>query len=251
MKRCIEIVRRQAIMALLAVTALMISTTVAPFTSETANGQAPIVRATDIPAIDIPATGTPAARDPAANTQPANRQPSNLQPGETPADRPSPNPHEAQTSDGEDLGRTSTGRVGDHPLRDIAERMVEAQGRLRNHDTSSQTLTVQRQIVDGLTQLIERQQQQQSSSQQSAAQRRAAPPGTSAGDRPGSTGGQGTRLDSDHGERGSNPLFRQLWGHLPDEVRRQVETPLHEKFLPQYDELIQAYFKRLANERPE
>jgi hypothetical protein len=46
-------------------------------------------------------------------------------------------------------------------------------------------------------------------------------------------------------------LVKKAWGHLPPRLREQlINTPL-DRFLPEYEQLIEDYFRRLAEERGE
>ncbi len=158
-------------------------------------------------------------------------------PQDTKIDRP------GAVSQGEDVGTGDT-----HPLQQIGSMMVDVKGRLHNRDTSADTLAMQHNIIEGLTQLIDK--ELQSASQQSGTSNQMETPSTVTGQRPGAPTGSGAAQNSDGGTGNMELLFQRIWGHLPDQIRQEVETPLHEKFLPQYDDLIQDYFKRLANENP-
>jgi hypothetical protein len=43
--------------------------------------------------------------------------------------------------------------------------------------------------------------------------------------------------------------LRRIWGHLPEKEREEMIAALGEQFLPKYERLIEAFYKRLA-ERP-
>ncbi|HJN11881.1 MAG TPA: hypothetical protein QF564_24565 [Pirellulaceae bacterium] len=144
---------------------------------------------------------------------------------------------------GEDVGTNSV-----HLLQQIRAIMVDVQVRLHGRDTSQETLTMQQSIIEGLSKMID--EQLKSASQQSATGGQVQRPGPATGDRPRATNGTGTALSSEGGTDNMDLVFQRIWGHLPDQVRQQIETPLHEKFLPPYDDVIQNYFKRLANENP-
>ena len=46
-------------------------------------------------------------------------------------------------------------------------------------------------------------------------------------------------------------LIKEIWGHLPPTVREQMLKSYGERFLPEYEELIIEYFKRLAEDQEE
>jgi hypothetical protein len=39
---------------------------------------------------------------------------------------------------------------------------------------------------------------------------------------------------------------RDVWGHLPDALRQEVDQYYRERFMPRYQELIRQYYSRLA-----
>ncbi len=153
-------------------------------------------------------------------------------------------PRQARTdvTQGEDVGSN-----GEHPLRHLAALMVDARQRLGDRDTSEETLTIQQNIVAGLTQLLEQEPQQQPAAPTSAPSE---PPRSrpASGQRPGGPPNNGETGAGSNGSPPARLLTDQIWGHLPPEVRQQIEAPLHEEFLPRYDRIIQDYFERLANE---
>ena len=44
-------------------------------------------------------------------------------------------------------------------------------------------------------------------------------------------------------------LVRRFWGHLPDKLRDEMQSSLSEQFLPKYEQLIEDYYRRLAEDR--
>ncbi len=44
-------------------------------------------------------------------------------------------------------------------------------------------------------------------------------------------------------------LPSQAWGELPPQLREQLRSLAPEKFLPGYEALIEAYYRRLAEKR--
>ena len=43
-------------------------------------------------------------------------------------------------------------------------------------------------------------------------------------------------------------LMKDLWGHLPPQIREQMLQSYSDEFLPQYELEIERYFRRLAEE---
>ena len=46
-------------------------------------------------------------------------------------------------------------------------------------------------------------------------------------------------------------VIKQVWGELPEKERQQMLQTSVEEFLPKYADLIERYFKRLAEDRKE
>lgn len=45
-------------------------------------------------------------------------------------------------------------------------------------------------------------------------------------------------------------LMRNVWGNLPEQVRQRLANSSQEKYLPQYESRIRAYFRSLSEENP-
>ena len=45
-------------------------------------------------------------------------------------------------------------------------------------------------------------------------------------------------------------LVKQVWGHLPDRARQEMQNATVEDFLPKYQQAIEDYYRRLAEEPP-
>jgi len=145
---------------------------------------------------------------------------------------------------GEDIGARGT-----HPLEQIGASMLAVRSRLQRQDTTAATQQMQQSIVDGLSKLIDR--QLQSGSQTSPTGSSGQRPQSANGDLPGTIDAPGsTPSIAAPPADNTDLILQQIWGQLPNQVRRHMETPLHEQFLPQYDDLIQDYFQRLSLEKP-
>jgi hypothetical protein len=44
-------------------------------------------------------------------------------------------------------------------------------------------------------------------------------------------------------------LFRDVWGHLPEQKRQEMDAFSRERFLPRYDELLRQYYRTLSESR--
>lgn len=183
-----------------------------------------------------------------------------------PADKPANQPKTAQEKldeqlrrdleglEGEDLGQE---KKDEHPLKKLGREMREVQQRIGARDTAEGTQQLQKQIAADLKQLIEQAQKK--------------PQGNKSGNnnKPGSNSAQ---AGSDSGQAASKPgqestqrleqgnqeevrmnevkdALRRIWGHLPEKEREEMIGALGEQFLPKYERLIEAFYKRLA-ERP-
>lgn len=159
---------------------------------------------------------------------------------------------------GEDIGEESS-----NPLVRIGRRMKTA-GDLIGRRETAQTQRVQREIVEDLQRLIE-QLQQSSGGQQ---MKMAASAASAASDDPGDDGAAGVgdaagsaqpaqESDDRVGRSDEHPArlermrqtLDQVWGHLPARVREQMHSGMAEEFLPQYEQLIEQYYLRLAEEQ--
>jgi hypothetical protein len=141
----------------------------------------------------------------------------------------------------------------------IERRMGEVQQRLRELDTSGATQQLQQRIVADLDAVI--QQMQQQLADQSSGEQQITPTGQQGqpsdddggqtGDR--STTGTPDQTPDEEGRVTETDAMRQaldrFWGNLPERVRRQVQNMSNVEFLPEYQQLIEDYYRRLAEER--
>lgn len=141
-------------------------------------------------------------------------------------------------------------------LRRIQERMSAARDRLAQRDTSTVTLQLQDQVLTDLDAFLE-QLQKSSSSSPSAAGSSAAGKQTAA-NTPGQRQSRPRPKDSSleggvteqggAGDQEERAAVKEVWGQWPARLREQVQNAMPEKFLPAYESLIEAYYRRLAEE---
>jgi hypothetical protein len=160
-----------------------------------------------------------------------------------------------QLGEGEDLGQESS-----DPLSSIARRMRTVEQLISRQNTSERTQQIQEQIVADMEALIE-QLQKKCSGGQCNNDGPKQPGKPSSGNKAGSGENQGSNqpakdstdrvgkseeelADLERLER----MLKSVWGHLPPKVREQMQNGTQEEFLPQYQELIEEYYKRLATE---
>jgi DNA primase len=155
------------------------------------------------------------------------------------------------------------------PLGYISQEMRNVEQLIPELKKQPHAQALQQQILENLAKLIEQAEQQQSQQQQSsqqskqeqqtAARQKIKQPAQQAG-KPGS--GQAsqspaqdssTRVGTAEPVRPDPELLRGLmkdaWGHLPERQREQMRQSAPEKFVPQYELLIERYYRRLAEER--
>lgn len=143
---------------------------------------------------------------------------------------------------GEDLGAAQPKST----LTGLSRLMQDVEKRLRRKDTSAGTTQLQSDIAAELAKMLEAAEQEQanrsaaSSADQSSDQTGKANPNGTEGDPLPSDGDKANEQDD---------LQNAIWGHLPAQLRQQIQSPLQEEFLPRYERVIQEYYKRLANEQ--
>jgi hypothetical protein len=141
-----------------------------------------------------------------------------------------------------------------NPLLEIGERMRDVEQRLRSRDLSTVTQTTQQRIVTALDKLIEQlaaQQNSNSQRQQSPEQKPGDEGPQKTGKEAARDGGKPTGKTNQTGEitAAMRRTLSEFWGHLPDRVRRQMQSAQTVEFLPKYRKLIEEYYNRLAEER--
>jgi hypothetical protein len=139
---------------------------------------------------------------------------------------------------GEDLGQPSER----DPLSMISERMGNVARRIRDDETLQPAQQIQQDILRELKSLAEQAAQQ---SQQQASRATSTPrPSQEGNDKPGSA------TDSATGSPRDVDPIEAVWGTLPERVRHGIRSTLHEEFLPEYEQIIREYYKRLAEQKP-
>ncbi|MEQ8785751.1 MAG: hypothetical protein RIC55_05610 [Pirellulaceae bacterium] len=158
-----------------------------------------------------------------------------------------------QLIDGEDVGLSG----GDDPILDIGRRMKAVERMISQRNTSAGTQQMQRQIAADIATLIEklRQQRQQPSPGDSKSSPKPQPgapqpePGDKESNKPADDSQDRAGSNSEPFEVGAmDDLLKDVWGHLPEQVRRQMLTGSGEQVLPKYRKLIEEYYKRLAED---
>ncbi len=135
---------------------------------------------------------------------------------------------------------------GSGPLSQVVKEMREVEQRLGKPDTGEETRKKQTEIVKNLDQLIE---QLRNSSSQSKGQKSrmvmlpGQKPGDPQGQQPGANanGAPPTKPAKPDGKH-AVVNGKDVWGHLPDELRQEMDNVAREVMLPSKDELIRLYY---------
>ncbi len=175
------------------------------------------------------------------------------------ADEPSA---EAKNEVGEDVGEPGE---HDDPLSRISQEMRASEDYIREQVKRAAAEKVQRRIVDDLAKLIdqvEKQSAQQSSSsekekksQKTGKRRMVQQPKSgqqhhdSNNPAKDSTDRLGKAETAKPDPRALKEMAKDSWGHLPAHAREQMSQNWPERFLPQYELMIERYYKRLAEEQ--
>lgn len=130
------------------------------------------------------------------------------------------------------------------PLRKISLRMQDAEAQLAVGETGASTRTLQNMIVSELKNVVaelERQANASKSDQRTGQQ--AASQATATSPR---RGNDPETAATQNSERLIEEAVVQYWGHLPQQLQSQLQNARGVRFLPKYQESIEAYYRRLA-----
>ncbi len=140
----------------------------------------------------------------------------------------------------------------ENPLQRIGLQMHQVRERLQQRDVSPATQQTQQKIIEDLDELIAALAERQQSEQRQR-------PSTSQGKKqPSTRASQQAARDSTaqagqgESQAGETAAMRraasEIWGHLPERLRRQMQSAGAVEFLPKYRELIEDYYRRLAED---
>jgi len=164
---------------------------------------------------------------------------------------------------GEDIGQPSE----DDPLVHISQEMRSAETLITELQKREHAVQVQQRIIEDLAKLIEQAEnqkaQQQSSGkgkkqQQSSKREQVQQPKKQSAGKPGKDSNKPSQDSTDRMGTAENirpnpemmkGLMKDSWGHLPAKTREQMLQNSPERFLPQYELMIEKYYKRLAEEQ--
>jgi hypothetical protein len=141
--------------------------------------------------------------------------------------------------------RNTEDEEGSGPLSQVIREMREVEQRLGQPDTGEETRKKQTEIVKNLEQLIE---QLRNSSSQSRGLRvrvvsQPGRPGQPQGGTAGANAGGASATKPARPEGSHAPVGgKDVWGHLPDELRQEMDNIAKETMLPSKEELIRRYY---------
>jgi hypothetical protein len=145
---------------------------------------------------------------------------------------------------------------GSGPVSEIVKRMREIEGRLGKPDAGEETQRKQKQLIKQLETMIEqaRQAGPSSSSRMKVRQVRQAgqkPGGSQTGREAGANSG-GAPLAKPARPKNPKSLAggKDVWGHLPPELRQEMENSFKEEALPDKIELIKRYYLSVSKNKP-
>jgi hypothetical protein len=157
--------------------------------------------------------------------------------------------------EGEDLGQE---KKEEHPLQKLGREMLEVKQRIEAQDTAAGTQQMQKEIADELAKLIEQAKTKPQGNKSQNGNQSKSGTGTQSGAESGSPQSKPGQESTQRLEQGDETqtqmnevkeALRRIWGHLPEKEREEMISALGEQFLPKYERLIEAFYKRLA-ERP-
>ncbi|MFO0817374.1 MAG: hypothetical protein U1A77_05500 [Pirellulales bacterium] len=162
----------------------------------------------------------------------------------------------SQNSAADDEGGEDVQLGAQAALRSLKERMRGIEERLHQGDSTKETQATQAAIVAELDAMLARMGQRKGAAQPAASASSAGetkPPESPANRSPqgesGKPGDDETRVKAAAPEGDPMSLPGQAWGELPPQLRAQLRSLAPEKFLPGYEAMIEAYYRRLAEKR--
>jgi len=152
---------------------------------------------------------------------------------------------------GEDFGNPAS-----RQLTQIVRRMKQAKQSLADGETSAKIQTIQRDVLARIDGLLDEAGHRLSSDEESISKqtdRQNASHSSNGKQVSQETGKQESQLPQQtklQDLSGLEIMIEEIWGHLPEHLRRHMTDSLtDEQFLPKYEQLIEQYFKRLAEEQ--
>ena len=131
---------------------------------------------------------------------------------------------------------------GEGPLGDLIKQMRDVEERLGKPDTGEQTRQKQTEIVKRLDTMIEQMKKSQSQSQAMRMMRQGQKPGQKSGQEGAMANGPPASLPEKPKPKSVVALDKNPWGHLPAELRAEMDNVFKEGALPSREDLIKRYY---------
>ena len=150
-----------------------------------------------------------------------------------------------------------------NPLLGIARSMRLAEGLIDENDSGERTQRIQGEIIADIDSLLKRAKKkcQSCASQcQKVAQRKPTQPPKKSKPKKGSPKPKPATTSNVKAGKGEGQMpdmaemmavIKQVWGELPEKERQEMLQASVEEFLPKYADMIERYFRRLAEDRKE
>ncbi|MBI1324316.1 hypothetical protein GC170_14190 [bacterium] len=148
---------------------------------------------------------------------------------------------------GEGQGEGSDSEPQNPAMKKLVEQMRDVEKRLSQPDTGQETRKKQQEIVESIDQIIERMRQMAQQQQQQRQRRQQQQQGqemaqNQEGEQPGSQA-QGVGPQTPLKPAGKSSLDgKDVWGHLPPELRDVMRNVFREESLPAREELVRRYY---------
>ncbi len=156
-------------------------------------------------------------------------------------------PNQDQQQGGEGQGEGSDSEPQNPAMKKLVEQMRDVEKRLSEPDTGQETRKKQQEIVESMDQIIERMRQMAQQQRQQRQRRQQQQQGqemaqNQEGDQPGSQA-QGVGPQTPLKPSGKSSLDgKDVWGHLPPELRDVMRNVFREESLPAREELVRRYY---------
>lgn len=150
---------------------------------------------------------------------------------------------ENQPNEGDEGGEPSNPK-----MKQLVEKMRDVEKRLSRPDTGQETRGKQKEIVDSIDQIIEQmrqmaQQQQQKRRQRQQQGQQMAQQDQQPSEQPGAQQDKGVGPQTPQKPSGKSSLDgKDVWGHLPPELRDVMRNVFREESLPAREELVRRYY---------
>ncbi|QEH36858.1 hypothetical protein OJF2_54430 [Aquisphaera giovannonii] len=145
------------------------------------------------------------------------------------------------------------GGSGSGPTSDIIKQMREVEQRLGKQEAGGETQSRQKEIVKRIDTLIEQARQSGSSGSRTirmVRQQGQKPGGQEPGQEPGTNpGGAPAQKPSKPSDRHAMAGGKDIWGHLPPELRQEMENVFKEEALPTMSDMIKRYYVSVAKQK--